>query len=42
MSGRYVMNAWGHKTITAAALWFLMIAANTGARADVLHLKLDD
>src|SRR5688500_1754702 len=36
------MNAWGHKTITAAALWLLMFAANTGARADVLHLKLDD
>src|SRR5215510_31247 len=34
------MNA--QKTIIAAALWLLMIAANTGARADVLHLKLDD
>src|SRR5262245_29143127 len=34
------MNA--QKTITAAALWLLMIAANTGARADVLNLKLDD
>ena len=30
------------KTIAAAALWLLMIAANTGARADVLNLKLDD
>jgi len=30
------------KTITAAALLLLMIAANTGARADVLNLKLDD
>ncbi|HEX2489996.1 MAG TPA: nodulation protein NfeD [Blastocatellia bacterium] len=36
------MKAWGHKTITAAALWLLMFVANTGARADVLHLKLDD
>jgi membrane-bound serine protease (ClpP class) len=34
------MNA--QKTIIAAALWILMIAANTGARADVLRLKLDD
>ena len=34
------MNA--QKTIIAAALWLLMIAANTGARADVLRLKLDD
>jgi len=34
------MNA--QKTITAAAFWLLMIVANTGARADVLHLKLDD
>src|SRR5262249_60330212 len=30
------------KTIIAAAFWLLMIAANTGARADVLRLKLDD
>src|SRR5215813_7734543 len=34
------MNA--QKTIIAAALWLLMIAANTGARAEVLRLKLDD
>ncbi len=34
------MNA--QKTIIAAAIWLLMIAANTGARADVLRLKLDD
>src|SRR5215468_4117509 len=34
------MNA--QKTIIAAALWLLMIAANTGARADVLRLRLDD
>src|SRR5262245_24445518 len=34
------MNA--QKTVIAAALWLLMIAANTGARADVLRLKLDD
>jgi membrane-bound serine protease (ClpP class) len=30
------------KIIVAAALWLLMIAANTGASADVLHLTLDD
>ncbi len=36
------MNAQRHKIIAASALWALMIAANTGARADVLHLKLDD
>jgi membrane-bound serine protease (ClpP class) len=36
------MNAWSHKIIAAAALWLLMIAANTGASADALHLKLDD
>jgi membrane-bound serine protease (ClpP class) len=34
------MNA--QKTIIAAALWLLMIAANAGARAEVLRLKLDD
>src|SRR4029434_5043894 len=34
------MNA--KKTIIAAALCLWMIAANTGARADVLNLKLDD
>jgi membrane-bound serine protease (ClpP class) len=34
------MNA--QKTIIAAAFWLLMIAANAGARAEVLHLKLDD
>jgi len=28
--------------IAAAALWLLMIAANTGASADALHLKLDE
>ena len=31
-----------HKIIAAAALWVLMIAVNTGARADVLRLKLED
>ncbi|MGH9755641.1 MAG: NfeD family protein [Blastocatellia bacterium] len=36
------MNARRHKIIAAAALCALMIAANTGARADALHLKLDD
>lgn len=36
------MNAQRHKIIAASALWALMIAANTGARADALHLKLDD
>jgi membrane-bound serine protease (ClpP class) len=30
------------KTITAAALLLLMIAANTGARAEALYLKLDE
>lgn len=35
------MNAWGQKVIAAAALLLLMIAANTGARADALNLKLD-
>jgi len=35
------MNEWGQKVIAAAAFWLLMIAANTGARADALHLKLD-
>jgi membrane-bound serine protease (ClpP class) len=35
------MNAWGQKVIAAAALSLLMIAANTGARADALQLKLD-
>src|SRR5262245_228844 len=36
------MNARSHKMIAAAALWLLMIAANTGASADALHLKLDE
>src|SRR5262245_8837673 len=35
------MNAWGQKVIAAAALSLLMIAANIGARADALNLKLD-
>jgi membrane-bound serine protease (ClpP class) len=35
------MNTWAPKVIAAAALWLLMIAANTGARADALNLKLD-
>src|SRR5262245_61436615 len=30
------------KIIVAAALWLVMIAANTGASADVLHLTLND
>jgi membrane-bound serine protease (ClpP class) len=36
------MNAWSHKIIATAALLLLMIAANTGASADALHLKLND
>jgi membrane-bound serine protease (ClpP class) len=36
------MNAQRHKIIAAAALLALIIAANARARADVLHLKLDD
>jgi len=36
------MNARSHKIIAAAALWLLMFAANTGASAEALHLKLDD
>src|SRR5262245_62545329 len=36
------MNARSHKMIAAAGLWLLMIAANTGASADALHLKLDE
>ncbi len=36
------MNAQRHKTIAAAALWFLMLAARNEASADVLRLKLDD
>ena len=34
------MNA--QKIIAAAALWFLMIAANIGASADALNLRLDE
>jgi len=36
------MNARSPKIIAAAALWLLISAANTGARAEALHLKLDD
>jgi membrane-bound serine protease (ClpP class) len=36
------MNAWSHKIIAAAALSLLIIAANTGASADALHLTLND
>jgi membrane-bound serine protease (ClpP class) len=35
------MNACGQKIIAAAALWLLMFAANTDARADAPNLKLD-
>jgi membrane-bound serine protease (ClpP class) len=36
------MNAWSQKIIAAAALLFLIFAANTEASADVLQLTLDD
>src|SRR5262245_8690927 len=36
------MNAQRHKIISAAALWLLIFAANTRARADVHQLKLED
>ncbi len=36
------MEAKKHKIIAAAALWYLMFAANTGASAEVLRLRLDD
>jgi membrane-bound serine protease (ClpP class) len=36
------MNARSQKIITAVALWLLILAANTRASAETLHLKLDD